>query len=265
MHSFKEFMFDPYKIEKKITAFIDQNIKESKLNGAVVSISGGIDSAVAAALTVKAIGSSKVLGITIPESDVTPKEDLEDVISLCNMLNLTCEQINITPILHVIKNNLKNFDSNDKIAFGNVKARLRMVISYYYANLTNKMVIGTSNKTEFYLGYFTKYGDGGVDIMPLADLYKNQIKQMAVYLNLPDSIIKKQPSARLWANQSTEKELGVEYDFLDLIVYYYLKGFSNNEIAKKINLNIETVNNIVQRIKNNEHKRRFPLILRLSD
>lgn len=265
MHSITELKINCNIVEKKITNFISDQIKKAGVNGAVVSISGGIDSAVTMALTAKAIGASNVLALTLPERDVTPLEDVEDVISLCNMFSLTCEQVEITPILHVISKQIKNFNPENKIAFGNVKARLRMSLSYYYANLTNKMVIGTSNKTELYLGYFTKYGDGGVDIMPLSDLHKCQVKQLANYLKLPDRIIKKAPSARLWANQLTENELGLNYDLLDLIVYLSLKGYNSDEIAKELKISVESVDRIIRRIKSNEHKRSLPLILRLSE
>jgi NAD+ synthase len=265
MVSIEDLQIKPQFLEKKITEFIKDNIIKSKTSGAIVSISGGIDSAVTVALTVKAVGVSKVVALTMPERDVTPKEDVEDVMSLCSMYNLTCEQVEITPMLHVISQQVSKFDSTNKIAFGNIKARLRMMLSYYYANLTNKMVIGTSNKTELYLGYFTKYGDGGVDIMPLGDLHKNQIRQMARHLKIPDRIINKAPSARLWADQLTEKELGFDYDTLDLIVYSSLKGYNVQEIAKDLRISVESVDKILQRIKNSEHKRSLPLVLRLSE
>ncbi|MBM3292168.1 NAD+ synthase [Candidatus Bathyarchaeota archaeon] len=265
MRSINELNINCDVVKDKITCFISDQIKIAKVNGAVVSVSGGIDSAVTVALTAKAIGVSNVLALTLPERDVTPSEDVEDVISICNMLNLTCERIEITPILHMICKQIPNFNPENKIAFGNLKARVRMMIGYYYANLTNKMVIGTSNKTELYLGYFTKYGDGGVDVMPLGDLHKNQVRQLANHLKLPERIIKKPPSARLWVNQLTENELGLNYDMLDLIVFSFLKGYNSEEIAKELKISVESVDNIIQRIKNNGHKRSLPLILRLSE
>ncbi len=146
---------------------------------------------------------------------------------LCEMLGVTCEHVEITPMLHVIREKMPVFDPDDRIAYGNMKARLRMLLAYYYANTRKAMVMGTSNKTELYLGYYTKYGDGGVDVMPFADLYKCQIRALGRYLGVPASITEKPASARLWPGQDTEKDLGLPYDSLDLIVYTYLQGWAS--------------------------------------
>jgi NAD+ synthase len=139
-----------------------------------------------------------------------------------------------------------------------------MMISYYYANLMNFMVLGSSNKTELLTGYFTKYGDGGVDLMPLADLYKCQIRQLAEFMEVPDNIIKKTPTAGLWPGQSDEGELGASYDLIDLILYGNELGYSSSDIAEKLNVNFSLVNRILSRVERSEHKRQLPLILRLS-
>ena len=182
------------KIEPKIIEFIQDNVQKSQLKGAVVAASGGIDSAVTLHLTVKALGPDNVTVITMPERDVTPERDIMDVMLHCKQLNLTCNTVDITPILHVMQQNLTNYDPKEKISSGNMRSRLRMIIAYHYANVEHKMVMGTSNKTELLTGFFTKYGDGGVDLMPLADLYKYNIKQLAKYLEIPPNIIDKAPS-----------------------------------------------------------------------
>ncbi len=264
MVTLKDLSINCQKVEPKIIEFIQTNIKNAHLKGAVVSVSGGIDSAVTLHLTVKALGPENVTAITMPERDVTPKCDIMDVMLHCRELNLTCNTIDITPMLHVMQHNLTKYDSTDRISSGNIRSRLRMIIAYYYANLERKMVMGTSNKTELLTGFFTKHGDGGVDLMPLGNLYKHNIKQLARYLEIPQNIINKAPSPGFYPGHTDEKELGCDYDTIDLMLYLWEKGYINKEISQILNVPIKTVESIISRIKANEHKRRLPLILRLS-
>ena len=252
------------KIEKKIIEFIIKTNENAGVNGAVIGLSGGIDSSVTLALTVKALGPENVTVLTLPERDITLSSDIIDVMSLCKQLNLTCNTVDITPILHVIQNTIPLYDYDNRISNGNVKARTRMIILYYYANILNKLVIGTSNKSELLTGFFTKYGDGAVDIMPLGDLYKTQIRQLAQYLNIPKSIIDKPPSPGFFSGQTDEGELGIDYSTLDLILYLLEKDFTKKQISENINVPISKVESIINRVNANEHKRRPPLILRLS-
>jgi NAD+ synthase len=164
----------------------------------------------------------------------------------------------------VIQNSLPLFEAKEQIVFGNVKSRLRMTVSYYYANKQKKMVIGTSNKTELLTGFFTKYGDGGVDLMPLADLYKTQIRHLAQYLKIPKNIIKKPPSPGFFPGHTDEDELGISYKTLDLILYSLDKGTTKEIIADQLGISLNCIQSIIDRVKTNEHKRRLPLILRLS-
>ena len=264
MVSLKDIDINCEKIEPKIIKFIQNNINNIHLRGAVVAASGGIDSAVTLHLTVKAVGAENVTVITMPERDITPERDIMDVMLHCEQLNLTCNTVDITPILHVMQQSLPNYDHKDRIASGNIRSRMRMIIAYHYANKEHKMVMGTSNKTELLTGFFTKYGDGGVDLMPLADLYKHNIRQLAKYLKIPQNIIDKTPSPGFYVGQTDEAELGCDYNTVDLIVHLWEKGHINSEISDKLNIPIQTVNSIIHRIKANEHKRRLPLILRLS-
>ena len=264
MVTLKDLEINCQKIEPIIIEFIQNNIRDAHLKGAVVSVSGGIDSAVTLHLTVKALGSENVTAITMPERDVTPERDIMDVMLHCRELNLTCNTVDITPMLHVMQKNLTKHDPQDRISSGNIRSRLRMIIAYHYANLEHKMVMGTSNKTELLTGFFTKHGDGGVDLMPLGDLYKYNIKQLAKYLEIPQNIIDKAPSPGFYPGHTDEKELGCDYDTIDLMLYLWEKEYDNNAISETLGVSIKTVESIISRIKANEHKRRLPLLLRLS-
>jgi NAD+ synthase len=264
MIGIEQLNIDPQKTSEKISQFIQNAIKSAGLSGVVVAVSGGIDSATALAASVKAFGPENVTALTLPERDITPNTDVDDVICLCETVGVTCEHVEITPMLYVMRENILGFDPSDRIAYGNMKARLRMLLTYYFANTRRAMVMGTSNKTELYLGYYTKYGDGGVDIMPFADLYKCQIRALGRYLGVPTSITEKPASARLWLGQDTEKDLGLPYDSIDLIVHTHLKGWAPSRIASETGVDQRSVEGIIARIAANEHKRTLPAILRLS-
>jgi len=256
--------FDPLKVTSKITDFIELAVKNASLDGGIVSVSGGLDSAVTLVLTVRALGSENTLAITMPECDVTSKNDVTDVMELSKKLGVTCDVIEINPILHVMGGILTDHVERDRLAFGNLKARIRMMISYYYANVLNMMVVGTSNKSELLTGFFTKYGDGGVDIMPLADLYKTQLKKLAKNLEIPEKIIEKTPSPGFWPGHTDEAELGLDYTTLDQILFAWNKGISKKELEKRVNVNIDAINDIIGRVKKNKHKRETPPILNLN-
>lgn len=255
---------DVSSVTQKITSFISEKINASGLKRAIVAVSGGIDSALTLALTVKAIGGVNVRAITLPECDITPEEDVEDVIRLTKMLNVTCDVVEITPVIDVMHSILPLHDKFELVSSGNIKSRVRMTVVYHYANVEHRIVVGSSNKTEWLTGYFTKYGDGGVDLMPIVCLYKTQVRQLARYLDIPKKIIDKTPSAGFWPGQSDEDELGIKYEVLDLILYLWERGMDFEDIAESLDINPRTVEQILDRVKLNEHKRRLPLFLRHS-
>ena len=250
-------------ITQKIEEFISEQVDNAGLYGAVVAVSGGIDSAVTLSLTARALGPERVRAVTMPERDITPKRDITDVMQLVTSLNVTCDTVEITPVMDVMREILPLYDASRRVEFGNLKARTRMIFSYHYANSLNSMVMGSSNRTEWLTGYFTKHGDGGVDLMPIADLYKNQVKQLAKYLEVPENIIKKPPSAGFWRGQTDEGELGISYDTLDIILYGVDSGMTADEISEDLKLERAVVQGVFDRVRRNEHKRRLPLILRL--
>jgi NAD+ synthase len=255
----------PGKTALKIVDYLRENVEKSGLENAIVSISGGIDSAVSLVLTVRALGPGRVTALTLPERDITPPCDITDVMQLTGAYDVTCDTVEITPVITCLSKILPKYNPEDRVSTGNLKARTRMIIAYHYANVNHAMVVGSTNRTEWMTGYFTKYGDGGVDLMPLADLYKNQIRQLAEYLDIPRTIITKTPTAGFWSGQSDEEELGVKYDILDLILLGFERGMPDEDISRALDKNLDLVRLIRARVEANGHKRHIPTILRLRN
>jgi len=180
--------------------------------GIVVGLSGGVDSAVAAAFCCRSVGPDKVLGLSLPSS-VSHPGDLEDAADLSRKLGMAHEVVNIDPMLAGFTP-IPGFVETPYL-LGNLMARIRMTILYYYANRDNRIVCGTSNRSEFMLGYCTKYGDNAADLQPIVHLYKTEVYMVARELGIPDPIMTKAPSAGLWAGQSDEGELGLSYAEID--------------------------------------------------
>lgn len=194
----------------RISDWITSAVREAGMKGAVVGLSGGVDSAVTAALCVKALGKDTVLGVIMPcESGMRDEEDARYVAVKFGMATST---VRLDRPFHALSEEL---DGPTGLARANLKPRIRMAVLYHFANAMSYMVVGTGNRTELMVGYFTKYGDGGVDILPLGGLYKTQVRELARELGVPEEIIKKPPSAGLWEGQTDEDELGISYEELD--------------------------------------------------
>jgi NAD+ synthase len=216
------------------------------MQGFVLGMSGGLDSSVCAALLKKT--TDNCLGLILPiESDV---RDLDDATALALSLNIKTEYINLTATYH---NLIKLLPDGDRVALGNTKARLRMIVLYYHANLNRYLVCGTGNKTEISLGYFTKYGDGACDVLPLGDLYKGDVRKLARALDIPKTITDKIPSAGLWAGQTDEGEIGFTYEEMDAALQQIEKGEITNAACQALE----------QVVKRSAHKREKPKIFRL--
>jgi NAD+ synthase len=205
------------------------------------------------------------MAVTLQDRDITSGSDITDVMRLTEGYDVTCDTVEITPVIRVIKEALPLYDSSALIPSGNIKLRLVMMVAYHYANTLNYMVIGSSNKTEWLTGYFTKYGDSGVDLMPLGDLYKTQVRQVARHLEIPNSILEKPPSAGFWPGQTDEDELGASYETIDLVLHGNESERPDEEIAEQLDVELDLVRLILDRVDANEHKRRLPLVLRFSD
>ncbi len=243
----------PYEtVKEKIVEFIKNEAKDKK---AVIGLSGGIDSSLTAYFLVASLGKEKVLGLIMPDSSSTPYEDVRDALSLASLLNINYR---IVYIDNILRSYTANFDFLDKKALGNLKARVRMSILYYFANINDGLVIGTGDKSEIYLGYFTKYGDGGVDILPIGDVYKTEVRELAVYFKIPESITNKKSSPRLWPGQTAEDELGVTYEVVDKILHELIDiKVPEEELLKKYG---EAASKVINLVKLSEHKRRMPSI-----
>ncbi len=244
-------------INNSINTFIQSQIRIGKVKGAILGLSGGIDSTVVAYSATRALGNEKVFGLLLPDKEITPQQDLDDAIKICSILKIEYKIIYVDNIKNQFLENLGKTD--DKLVKGNLISRVRMCILYFYANLLNRMVLGTSNKTEIKIGYFTKYGDGASDISPIGDLYKTQVKEFARFLNIPNHIIHKKSSARLWSEQQTEVEVGLSFDDLDAILSFinkHEKNIVDSSILEKTfpTISKEKINNVLYLIKKNKHK-----------
>lgn len=246
------------KAQKRIINFIRNETGKAGVSGAVVGISGGIDSALTATLAIKALGKDRVLGIHMPESSLTPAVDSEDAKTLADWLGIEYRTIDISGIITAFMTAVPESESADRLTRGNLKARTRMSLLYFHANQLNRMVIGTGNKTEILLGYYTKYGDGGVDLEPIGGLYKTEVWELSRRLGIPEPLITKKPSAGLWAGQTDEAELGISYVEVDEVLRMIEDGSEPEKILNKTGVSAEQLNSVTQRIKRSEHKRKSP-------
>lgn len=248
---------DGFKAEKMvghIQRFIRSYMKQSNHESLVIGLSGGVDSALTAMLCRTILEKDQVKCVFLPEKE-TPAIDRDHVELLVRTGDLQCHEKDISDLTAAFSQSA--IAPPDKMALGNVKARLRMMMLYEYANMTRSLVCGTSNQSELMVGYFTKYGDGGVDLMPMGRLYKTEVWELAKFMELPRDIVEKPPSAGLFEGQTDEGELKMTYGMLDRI----LLGLAQNQSDASIVKNTGAMASDVARIRNmvaaNEHKRRM--------
>lgn len=245
------------KLTSDIQNWIKEYVASAGAKGLVLGLSGGIDSSVIATLSVNAIGKENVLGLGLPCESIS--QDLEDARAIAKHLGITFIISDLTSVYKELLKVLPPQIKSNKIALANIKPRLRMTMLYYMGqSLGNYLVAGTGNRSEIAIGYFTKYGDGGVDFEPIGALYKSEVREMARVLGIPNKIINKPPSAGLWEGQTDEDEIGLTYDLLDEILYridHYL-GFED--------LNEKDVKKVINMMKSAEHKTKMPPMFKIK-
>ena len=251
-------------VETRIKRFIRTYVENSGAKGIVLGMSGGIDSNTIAALSALAIGGDKVLGLMLPEKETYNPKDIEDAQTVADKFGIQTQLCEITPALEGFYKSIPVFDPADRLCKGNIKARTRMVYIYYHANKLNKIVCGSSDKSETMMGYFTKWGDVAADIAPIMDLYKTQVRKLAEHIGIPTDLATKPSTPALWPNQSAEGELGIKYEVLDLILFGLERFMSIKEIAEQLNIEEAEVEKIKARWLSVEHKRRMPLTPKLG-
>jgi len=266
------------RVKRILVEFIKKVMKKSGFQRAVLGLSGGIDSTVVAYLAVEALEDPHNLYALIMPYKSYQSESVKRARLVSRKLGLNSEIVRIDPM---IEEYFEKFSSGEisnpailasggpeakamqYLRRGNKMARERMSILYDWALSLRALVLGTSNKTELMLGYFTKYGDGGVDLEPLGDLYKTEVRQLAKYLGVPEPIIKMCPSAGLWPGQTDEGELGINYDELDRLLYLTVeKKYDRNKILS-LGFSGENIQRVKNFINHSEHKRRLPPVARI--
>lgn len=242
---------------KTLIRGIQEYFKQAGIDHAVIGVSGGVDSAVSLKLVVDALGPENVSALNLPEKGVSSEENAMHAKVLCEHLGTKFYSISINKYLTDFL--ALPWRPND-LAQINTKARIRMCVLYNFANTRNALVIGTSNKSEIYLGYGTKYGDLAADIEVIGDLFKEEVYELAAYLGLPEEFITKAPSAELYSGQTDEEELGISYREIDAILKQLEKGLSKDEIISK-GLNPNVVHKVFRLIEINRHKTTPPFLI----
>ncbi len=239
------------KLSERISRWIREQVEAAGAAGVLVGLSGGIDSAVVAVLAQRAMGDH-VLGLLLPCYSLP--EDERDALMVADTFKIRRERVDLSSIYDVF---LQQLPEAGEMCRANLKPRLRMTTLYYYANKLNYLVTGTGNKSELMMGYFTKYGDGGVDLLPLGDLTKSQVRKLAEELEIPKRIIERPPSAGLWAGQTDEEEMNIRYEDLDKIIV----SLEKRKEAKFPKAQLSYVKGMVARSR---HKRSTPPIFHLK-
>lgn len=251
----------PARWEAVICEFMRRHVEVAHAKGLVVGVSGGLDSAVVTSLAVRALGKERVLAVMLPSPDSHP-EDKEHALLGCSALGLAPIEHSIGPIVAGLEATL-GYIPEARIR-GNAKARARMLILYAEAQKRDFLVCGTGNKSEILTGYFTKHGDGGVDLQPIGDLYKTQVRELARHLAIPEPIVGKPPSAGLYPGQTDEGDMGLTYEQLDAVLRGMELNLAPSAIARRTGLPLQTVEKVEGMVRRTEHKRRLPLIPKLG-
>jgi len=248
-----------------LVSFVDRMVDRAGADGAVLGLSGGIDSTLTAHLAVEALGADRVHGLVMP-SEVNAADNMSDAERVARNLGIEYDVIDIGPIYDAFVEAFPGEATEQRVetdplrtAAGNVRVRIRAVLDYFVANAENRLVLGTGNRSEALTGYFTKYGDGAVDCHPIGNLYKQQVRQLAAHVGVDDDLVAKTPSAEMWLGQTDEEEMGLGYDTLDAILALHVDGpLSRSATVRALDVTTEQVDRVVDLYELSAHKRSMP-------
>ena len=247
-----------------IGSFLADLVESAGADGAVIGLSGGIDSTLVAHLAVEALGADRVHGLVMP-SDVNTEGNMSDAERVAELLEIDYDVVDINPIVDAFVDAFPADDTETRLdgdlqmAAGNVRVRTRAVLNYFLANAENRIVLGTGNRSEALSGYYTKYGDQAVDCNPIGNLYKQQVRQLAAHVGVPEDLVTKTPSAEMWLGQTDEAEMGLTYDTLDAILAVHVDGpLSKSATVRELDVTGAQVDRVVELYEQSEHKRHMP-------
>jgi len=244
-------------VESHVSQFITDIVADAGADGAVLGLSGGIDSTTVAYMAVDALGAENVHGLVMP-SEVNDDANMSDAEWVAEELDIPYEVIEIQPIAESFFEAIPEA-ADDQMAVGNVYVRTRAVLNYFLANHENKIVLGTGNRSEALTGYYTKYGDQAVDCNPIGNLYKQQVRQLAASVGIPEELVMKTPSAGMWVGQTDEEELGLGYDTVDAILALHVDGpLSVDATVRQLDVTSEDITRVVELYEKSKHKRQMP-------
>ncbi|MGQ3328676.1 NAD+ synthase [Halorubrum sp. FL23] len=242
---------------ERIVAFIVDLVDDAGAEGAVLGLSGGIDSTLVAYLAVEALGEDGLHGITMP-AEVNDPDVMSDAERVAHELGVEYDIVEIQPIAESVFNAFPEA-ADDRMAAGNVYVRTRAVLNYFVANAENRVVLGTGNRAEAMTGYFTKYGDQAVDCNPIGNLYKQQVRQLAAHVGVPRDLVMQEPTAGMWEGQTDAEEMGLDYDTVDAILAVHVDGgLSRAATVRELDVPEEAVDRVVELYERSAHKRAMP-------
>ncbi|NIM11401.1 MAG: NAD+ synthase [Candidatus Aminicenantes bacterium] len=246
-------------VEKLLVYFIRDTVYKNNFKNGIVGVSGGVDSAVVLALTQQALGSEHTFALLMPYK-LSSKDSLKDGKAMCEQMNVDYEIVDISPSVDAY---FERFPTDNKMLIGNKCARERMSVLYDFSARKQALVVGTSNKSELLVGYSTLFGDSAAAFLPLGDLYKTQIFTLARYLDIPDNIVNKKPTADLWKDQTDEGEIGITYKELDEILYQMIDCRKKDGEIEAMGYSLANIKKIKKMITNSQYKRTMPPVCKL--
>ncbi|MFC5279158.1 NAD+ synthase [Halorubrum rubrum] len=251
---------DPATELERVASFVRETVSSAGADGVVINMSGGLDSTVAAAIAVEALGPDRVYGLVLPCNKIGAHH-ARDAEGLAEALGIDHDTVHLQPLLAQFGSVAPDrFGLHDEPTLvGNAIARLRMTLAYLAANATGRLVCGTTNRSERLLGYLTKHGDGGADLLPVGHLYKTEVRELAETLEVPGFVLEKPPTAGMLAGQRDADDLGADYDAVDPALRLAIdEGLPADEVASRLDLDREVVDDLLERHRATEHKRASP-------